>query len=95
MKAIDMKRLTDLRALHTRLMAVGVAVIAGAAGAQSTTSPADTGAAAVSNLGLDAMIAAFAGAVRTLVSENGTALALVILPVLAWYFIRNQLRGSI
>lgn len=81
-------------ALRTRGVTLALVVGAGGvAGAQSMTP--DAGSLAVQGLGLDGMIAAFAQAVRTLITDNGTALALVILPVLAWYFIRNQLRGSV
>lgn len=90
-------RLFALR--NKNALMLGAALALPVAGAQSAATnggtPDSAGAAAVTDLGLGDMIYAFGSAVRTLVKDNGLELALVILPILAWYFIRNQLRGSV
>lgn len=79
---------------HVMLVAAGsVGTLASAQTAG--TDPAAAGGAAVTGLNISGMIAAFGAAIKQLVSENSVPLILVGLPVMAWYFIRSNLRGSV
>lgn len=90
-ETIQKARVLSVR-YRNHLVLLGVGGV-GAASAQTTGTAG--GAAAVQGLGLDQMISNFAAAIRTIISDNGVELMLVALPIIAWYFIRNNLRGSV
>lgn len=84
---------TSGAARWTTLRNTAAVVLAGGsvAGAQTSTG----GAAAVGGLGLDTMITTVSEGIKALISTNGPILMLAVLPVMAFYFIWNKLRGLV
>lgn len=81
--------------LRTRLSVLTASLVApaliGLASAQTTTTT--TGAQAVTGLSFDKMIQVLGDAIKTVIADNGYLLVVAIVPILAFYFIWNRVRG--